>query len=90
MDSEFAGMLDAWARGDINGIARTFDHDLAASPELQDALIRRRNANWSKWIERRMAQPGSVMVAVGAGHLAGKQSVVEMLRQQGFRVRQVQ
>jgi uncharacterized protein YbaP (TraB family) len=90
MDSEFAGMLDAWARGDVNGIARTFDHDLAASPELQDALIRRRNANWSKWIERRMAQPGSVMVAVGAGHLAGKQSVIEMLREQGYRVRQVQ
>jgi uncharacterized protein YbaP (TraB family) len=90
MDKEFAGMLDSWARGDVKGIARTFDRDLAASPELQQALIQRRNANWTKWIEQRLAEPGSVMVAVGAGHLAGKQSVIEMLRKQGLRVRQIQ
>jgi uncharacterized protein YbaP (TraB family) len=90
MDKQFAEMLEAWARGDVKGIAATFDRDLAASPELEDALIRRRNANWSKWIEQRLAKPGSVMVAVGAGHLAGKQSVIAMLRQQGYKVRQVQ
>lgn len=90
MDAEFAGMLNAWARGDVEGIARTFDHDLAASPELQDALIRRRNANWTKWISQRMAEPGAIMVAVGAGHLAGKESVIEMLKRQGLKVRQIQ
>jgi uncharacterized protein len=90
MDKEFAGMLDSWARGDVKGIARTFDRDLAASPELQQALIQRRNANWTKWIEQRLAEPGSVMVAVGAGHLAGKASVIKMLRKQGLRVRQIQ
>ena len=29
-----------------------------------------------------MAQPGAIMVAVGAGHLAGKESVLEMLKQE--------
>lgn len=90
MDKEFSGMLAAWSRGDVKGIARTFDRDLAASPELQDALVRRRNANWTKWIGQRMAEPGSVMVAVGAGHLAGKESVIEMLKKQGLKVRQIQ
>jgi uncharacterized protein len=90
MDKEFAGMLKAWANGDVEGIARTFDHDLAASPELQQALIRQRNANWSKWVERRMAQPGTIMIAVGAGHLAGNESVIAMLQRQGYRVRRVQ
>ena len=89
MDQEFAGMLDSWARGDVKGIARTFDRDLAASPELQQALIQRRNANWTKWIEQRLAAPGSVMVAVGAGQLAGKESVIEMLRKKRLRVRQI-
>lgn len=87
---EFAGMLKAWASGDVQAIAKTFDHDLAKSPELQAALVRQRNANWSRWIERRMAEPGSVMVAVGAGHLAGKQSVIAMLQKEGYRVRRVQ
>jgi uncharacterized protein YbaP (TraB family) len=90
MTKDFNGMLAAWSRGDVKGIARTFNHDLAASPELKQALITRRNQNWTRWIEHRMASPGSVLIAVGAGHLAGKDSVVEMLKKDGYRVRQVQ
>lgn len=90
MSKELASMLAAWSKGDIKAIARTFDDELAVSPELRQALIRNRNANWSKWIERRMKQPGSVMVAVGAGHLAGKESVIAMLKRHGYRVRRVQ
>jgi uncharacterized protein YbaP (TraB family) len=90
MNKDFGGMLAAWSRGDVKAIARTFNHDLAASPELRQALIKRRNQNWTKWIEQRMASPGSVLIAVGAGHLAGQDSVVEMLKKDGYRVRQVQ
>jgi uncharacterized protein len=90
MTKDFNAMLAAWSRGDVKAIARTFNHDLAASPELAQALIKRRNQNWTKWIEQRMASPGSVLIAVGAGHLAGKDSVVAMLKKQGYRVRQVQ
>jgi hypothetical protein len=90
MNAEFGGMLAAWTRGDVKGIARTFDRDLSESPAMQQALIRQRNANWSKWIEQRMAQPGAVMIAVGAGHLAGKDSVVEMLKKDGYKIRRLQ
>jgi uncharacterized protein YbaP (TraB family) len=90
MTKDFNGMLASWSRGDVKGIARTFNHDLAASPELAQALITRRNQNWTKWIEQRMTSRGSVLIAVGAGHLAGKNSVVEMLKKDGYRVRQVQ
>ena len=89
-DKEFSGMLKAWANGDVTGIGRTFDRDLAGSPELANALIRQRNANWSRWIEQRMTQPGAVMIAVGAGHLAGSDSVIAMLQKDGYRVRRVQ
>lgn len=90
MNKEFRGMLASWARGDVDGIARTFNRDLSESPELKDALIRRRNQNWSRWIEQRMAQPGAIMIAVGAGHLAGQDSVIDMLIHDGYRVRRVQ
>jgi uncharacterized protein YbaP (TraB family) len=90
MDEEFGGMLKAWSSGDVNGIAKTFDRDLSTSPALQQALIHQRNANWSKWIEQRLGQPGAVLVAVGAGHLAGKDSVVEMLKKSGYKVRRLQ
>src|SRR3954452_8700171 len=87
---EFHDMLGAWVRGDVHAIAKTFNHDLSASPELKQALIRQRNANWSKWIEQRMTQPGEIMIAVGAGHLAGSDSVIALLERDGYRVRRVQ
>jgi uncharacterized protein YbaP (TraB family) len=87
---EFGGMLTAWSRGDVAGIARSFDKDMESSPALKQSLIKQRNANWSKWIEQRLTRPGEVMVAVGAGHLAGKDSVIAMLEKQGYTVRRVQ
>jgi uncharacterized protein YbaP (TraB family) len=90
MRAQFTSMLDAWVRGDVESIAATFNQDLASSPDLRDALLRRRNANWTNWLARRMATPGSVFVAVGAGHLAGSDSVIAMLQKSGYRVRRVQ
>ena len=90
MRAQFHEMLTAWARGDVAAIGKSFNEDLAGSPELRDSLLRRRNANWSNWIQRRMAAPGSVFVAVGAGHLAGPDSVIDMLQKQGYKVKRVQ
>ena len=90
MDKDYSGMLASWAKGDVKRIAETFNHDLADSPDLKQSLLEQRNANWAKWIEQRMAQPGTIMVAVGAGHLAGPDSVVALLQRDGFSVQRVQ
>jgi uncharacterized protein YbaP (TraB family) len=90
MNSEFKGMLDAWTRGDVKGIAHSFNSDLSDAAELRDALLTQRNANWAKWVKGRLDQPGTVLVAVGAGHLAGEQSVQSMLEKQGVKVTRVQ
>ena len=90
MRSKFNEMLQAWLSGDVNSIGKTFNEDLQSSPELKAALLTRRNWNWSQWIERRMAQPGTVMVAVGAGHLAGNESVQRYLQRRGYKVKRLQ
>ena len=88
--AEFDKMIAAWTAGDVNKIALTFDDELKLSPELTDALLKRRNANWVDWIARRMDTPGTTFVAVGAGHLAGAGSVADLLSKRGFRVSRVQ
>ncbi|GLR48489.1 TraB/GumN family protein [Sphingomonas astaxanthinifaciens] len=88
--TQFNAMLAAWSRGDVKAIARTFNAEMSDSPALAENLLKRRNANWSRWIEQRMGQPGTVMIAVGAGHLAGPDSVQSMLQKRGFRVTRVQ
>jgi uncharacterized protein YbaP (TraB family) len=86
---ELQAMLDAWASGDVKGIERTFI-EAEMSPELKAALFGRRNANWADWLEKRLARPGTVFVAVGAGHLAGKESVQAALKAKGLKTTRVQ
>jgi uncharacterized protein YbaP (TraB family) len=87
---EFAKMIRAWASGDTAMIAATFDDELKTSAPLADALLIKRNQRWTGWLANRMKQPGTVFVAVGAGHLAGPNSVQAMLAKRGFRVWRVQ
>ncbi len=88
--TQFKAMLDAWASGDLKGIERTFDDETQMSPELKTALMSRRNAAWADWLARRMDKPGTVFVAVGAGHLAGGESVQAMLKKKGLKAKRVQ
>jgi uncharacterized protein YbaP (TraB family) len=83
-------MLSPWTRGDVKSIAVTFNKDLMTSPELKASLLEQRNANWAKWIEQRLGQPGTILVAVGAGHLAGKDSVIARLQTEGYKVTRLQ
>jgi len=90
MKAQFQIMLDAWSRGDVAEIAKSFNSDMGDAPELMDVLIARRNANWAQWVRGRLDKPGTVMMAVGAGHLAGDKSVVKLLQKQGLKVTRVQ
>lgn len=88
--AQFRAMLAAWASGDLEGIARTFDDEAQMSPELKAALMTRRNARWADWLARRMETPGTAFVAVGAGHLVGEDSVRAMLEKKGIKAKRVQ
>ncbi len=87
---QFAQMLKSWSKGDVVQIGKTFNEELSGSPELQEALLLQRNANWAKWVEQRMAQPGTLLLAVGAGHLAGPGSLIEILEHDRYKVTRIQ
>lgn len=87
--AEMETMVSDWARGDPDALARLMNDDLKASPEVADVLLYRRNARWADWIKARMARPGTVFIAVGAGHLSGKGSVIDDLAAKGIKVQRV-
>jgi uncharacterized protein len=58
-------------------------------PALFDVLVRRRNAAWTAWLEERLKKPGTLLFAVGAGHLAGRESVQAMLAKRGLSVKRI-
>jgi uncharacterized protein YbaP (TraB family) len=80
----------AWSKGDADVLAGMLNADLAKNPELRDTLLLRRNRAWADWIGARMQAPGTVFVAVGAGHLAGDASVLALLSKAGLKVERVQ
>jgi len=81
--------VNAWRKGDADGLARLVNADMASAPEVSQALLVNRNRNWAGWISKRMQQPGTVFVAVGAGHLAGSESVQAELARRGLKVERV-
>ena len=84
MDSQFARLIRHWQQGDPERLAQEMNESLEATPELTQVLLIDRNIKWALWIKGRLARPGTVFVAVGAGHLAGKGSVQDQLEQIGL------
>jgi uncharacterized protein YbaP (TraB family) len=87
---EFQGMIRAWGSGDVSGIARAFDDDPEFTPETRELLIRRRDLAWADALAKRLDTPGTFFVAVGAGHLTGRDAVQPMLAAKGLTVVRVQ
>jgi uncharacterized protein YbaP (TraB family) len=77
-------MQSAWSRGDQSVFVRILGQLERGSPETYRMMFTERNARWADWIRARMRTPGTVFVAVGAGHLAGKDSVLVRLAQLGI------
>lgn len=83
------GMVAAWARGDAERLAELMNDQLD-DPALADRLLYARNRDWAQWVAKRLDEPGTVFVAVGAGHLAGANSVQDYLTKSGTAVVRVQ
>ncbi|HEX6219294.1 MAG TPA: TraB/GumN family protein [Sphingomicrobium sp.] len=74
----------AWNRGDAEGFTPMLEQMRARSPAMYRMMFVDRNARWADWIAKRLEQPGTVFVAVGAGHLAGRDSVQAKLSSLGL------
>jgi uncharacterized protein YbaP (TraB family) len=83
-------LADAWSRGDVAALEREINEDVDAVPAARAAIITGRNRAWAAWIAKRMERPGTLLVAVGAGHLVGADGVPALLEAQGVTVRRVQ
>jgi len=82
-------MVTEWVEGDADALAALMNEGMS-DPEAAEALLYSRNRNWAEWIDARLEQPGTVFMAVGAGHLAGEKSVQDYLTERGIVSKRVQ
>lgn len=84
MATTMQSMKAAWKRGDSTHIAAVLGVMEKQSPETYRRLFAERNTRWAEWVARRMERPGVVFVAVGTGHLIGRDSVQQRLTERGY------
>ena len=89
LSSALVEMQAAWKRGDQSVFVQMLAQLKTASPDTYRMMFTERNARWADWIRARMQTPGTVFVAVGAGHLAGEDSVLVRLAERGIPSRRV-
>ena len=76
-----------WADGDTAGLTAMVGNPNAFEEQADyEALLVNRNRNWVPQIKAMLDEPGTVFIAVGAGHLVGDDSVIAMLRDEGLTV----
>ncbi|OYX47032.1 MAG: hypothetical protein B7Y90_13750 [Alphaproteobacteria bacterium 32-64-14] len=85
-------MVTAWRSGDDAALSRlVIDEQLASQPEIYESLMVRRNQNWAPQLDAVMrTESGVFLVAVGAGHLLGPDSVLAQMERLGHPASRVQ
>lgn len=81
--------VEAWRQGNVQKLEEILKVGFAGQPTLYQRLVVDRNRNWVPQIERFLTEGRNYMVVVGALHLVGEHSVIEMLREKGYTVEQM-
>jgi uncharacterized protein YbaP (TraB family) len=84
-------LVAAWAAGDQAEIERQMVDEMQRDyPDVYQLLLVERNKDWAGQLKTKLAGSGVSFVAVGAGHLAGPDSVQAQLAKLGIKARAVE
>lgn len=88
LDRELEDLLHAWRTGDTEALAALLAGEYAEFPDLYRRLTVERNRAWVGHLVELLDDRDDYLVVVGALHLVGPESVVDLLRQRGYEVTQ--
>lgn len=84
-DAELSQMMQAYRDQDLEKLEKMITQSDPAISNYTDVLLNERNKNWVEKLKGLL--PGhSLLIAVGAGHLPGKEGVISLLRKAGYKV----
>ena len=77
-------MLDFWLEGNAKGLAKLVEDGFENNDSLQKLMLEDRNRQWFNKLHNANAQNLSVLSVVGAGHLVGPNSILNLFREYGY------
>ncbi len=88
-DKVLKKMFKAYKDQDLKKLEELMVETDAGMASFTDILLYHRNTNWVNKLKKIMTT-GSLLIAVGAGHLPGEKGVIELLRIEGYSVTPVE
>lgn len=85
---ELGDIVRAWAAGEPDKLEMVPKSDDEAA--VLDLLLKQRNRNWLPVVETMLKDNRENLIVVGAGHLAGEDSVLDLLAEAGYTVNRIQ
>ena len=85
-DTAMQQLVDAWRNGELDGLQSDLMRDFAQFPDLYERLVVERNKAWTLVLEELSSRNEVSAVIVGALHLVGADSVIELLRERGYTI----
>lgn len=91
-DKQFTDMFDAWKTGNDGALIRMLkkDIDKPGMKDMYKQMLDDRNFNMVDNIEKQNKTGKSLFVVVGAGHIIGQKGLVNLLRDKGYQLTQLQ
>ena len=84
-DKELSEMMEAYKSQDLKKLEEMLMKSDPSISNYTDILLYNRNHNWIEKLKELLPEK-SLLIAVGAGHLPGKEGCINLLRLQGYKV----
>lgn len=88
LDRDINEIVRLWLKGDGDQLSTLLLAGMQAYPMLYQKILVERNRRWVSEIENMIRQGSGAMIVVGAAHLVGRDSVIEMLKAKSYNVEQ--
>jgi len=82
-------MLAAWKTGDLAVLDKMVQESFQDYPAMYKKFVTDRNRTWADKLEGLAKKDQTCMVVVGTAHLAGKEGLLELLKEKGFSIEQL-
>jgi uncharacterized protein YbaP (TraB family) len=88
VERNVTAIVQSWKSGDVGAVERHLLVGMRDYPEIHRKVIDDRNQRWLPQIENLLSGGENALIVVGAAHLVGKNGIIELLKDRGYRVEQ--
>ncbi len=88
LETMASDMVQSWKTGDVDKLSAIFGKSFKGHQDIYNRLMINRNRTWASQIEKLIGQRGDVLIIVGAGHMVGRENILELLNRKGHEITQ--